>query len=111
MNDAPPLAGIRVIDLTRLLPGPLATLHLAELGAQVIKIEGPTEQGQDDGARHMGRTPDDLAAGRPSLMFRMLNEGKQWQRLDLRETAGRDALIAMACEADVLIEGFRPGVM
>jgi len=111
MNDALPLEGIRVIDLTRLLPGPLATLHLAELGAQIVKIEGPAEQGQDDGARHMGRTREDIAAGRPSLMFRMLNEGKQLQRLELRETAGRDALLALVRDADVLIEGFRPGVM
>ncbi|MET0210433.1 MAG: CoA transferase, partial [Burkholderiaceae bacterium] len=47
-----PLAGIKVIDLTRLLPGPLATRHLAELGAEVLKIEGPSEQGQDDGTRY-----------------------------------------------------------
>jgi alpha-methylacyl-CoA racemase len=106
-----PLAGIRVIDLTRLLPGPLATRHLAEWGAEVLKIEGPAEQGQDDGTRHMGRTPDDVAAGRPSLSFRLLNEGKQLRRLDLREAAGRDALLELARGADVLIEGFRPGVM
>ena len=106
-----PLAGVRVIDLTRLLPGPLATRHLAELGAEVIKIEGPAEQGQDDGTRHMGRTADDMAAGRPSLVFRLLNDGKQCRQLDLREPAGRDALLALTQEADVLIEGFRPGVM
>ncbi len=106
-----PLAGIVVIDLTRLLPGPLATRHLVELGAEVIKIEGPSEQGQDDPTRHMGRTPDDIAAGRASLGFRMLNEGKQMLRLDLRDAAGRDALLAMLPRADVLIEGFRPGVM
>ena len=110
MNDLP-LAGIRVIDLTRLLPGPLATRHLAELGAEVIKIEGPTEQGQDDPTRHMGRSRDDVAADRPSLGFRMLNEGKQLLRLDLRDPAGRDALLALLADADVLIEGFRPGVM
>ncbi|HEY0855518.1 MAG TPA: CaiB/BaiF CoA-transferase family protein [Albitalea sp.] len=106
-----PLAGIRVIDLTRLLPGPLATLRFAEMGAEVIKIEGPAEQGQDDGTRHMGRTRADVAAGRPSLTFRLLNEGKQLQEIDLRVPAGRDALLALACDADVLIEGFRPGVM
>jgi len=111
MSEALPLAGIRVIDLTRLLPGPLATQHLAELGAQVVKIEGPADQGQDDGTRHMGRTPDDFTADRPSLTFRMLNAGKQLLRLDLRDAAGRDTLLAMAADADVLIEGFRPGVM
>jgi crotonobetainyl-CoA:carnitine CoA-transferase CaiB-like acyl-CoA transferase len=106
-----PLAGIRVIDLTRLLPGPLATRHLAELGAQVLKIEGPASQGQDDGTRHMGRTAADVAAGRASATFRMLNDGKALRELDLRDGAGRDALIALVREADVLVEGFRPGVM
>ena len=109
-GDAP-LAGIRVIDLTRLLPGPLATRHLAEWGAEVIKIEGPPAQGQDDATRHMGRTAADIAAGAPSLAFRLLNAGKTLRQLDLREPAGRDTLLSMARDADVLIEGFRPGVM
>ena len=106
-----PLEGIRVIDLTRLLPGPLATLRLAEWGAEVIKIEGPADQGQDDPTRHMGRTRDDRAAGLPSMAFRMLNEGKALHTLDLRDPAGREALLAAVADADVLIEGFRPGVM
>ena len=109
--DGLPLHGIRVIDLTKLLPGPLATKHLVDLGAQVIKIEGPPEQGQDDGSRHMGRTRDDVAAKRPSLAFRTLNAGKELMQLDLRDAAGRDTLLAMLADADVLIEGFRPGVM
>lgn len=109
--DGGPLAGVRVIDLTRLLPGPLATRRLAEWGADVLKIEGPAAQGQDDGTRHMGRTADDVAAGRPSLAFRLLNEGKTLRELDLREPAGRDALLEVVRDADVLIEGFRPGVM
>ena len=113
MSDAAsrPLEGIRVIDLTRLLPGPLATRHLAEWGAEVIKIEGPAGQGQDDGTREMGRTRDDLAADRPGLTFRLLNDGKTLRRIDLREAAGRDELLSLARDADVLIEGFRPGVM
>jgi crotonobetainyl-CoA:carnitine CoA-transferase CaiB-like acyl-CoA transferase len=106
-----PLAGIRVIDLTRLLPGPLATRRLAEWGAEVVKIEGPEQDGQDDGARHMGRTAQDIAAGLPSLTFRVLNARKTFERLDLRQPAGRDALLEIARTADVLIEGFRPGVM
>ena len=106
-----PLAGIRILDLSRLLPGPLATRHLAEWGAEVIKIEGPAGSGQDDGARAMGRTADDIAADRPSLAFRTLNNGKTLRRMDLRDAAGRDALLEMARGADVLIEGFRPGVM
>lgn len=113
MTVAPdaPLAGLRILDLTRLLPGPLATRQLAEWGAEVIKIEGPAAQGQEDGARHMGLTPEDVAAGRPSLTFRMLNAGKSLLRLDLREAADRERLLGMAREADALIEGFRPGVM
>ncbi len=106
-----PLAGIRVLDLTKLLPGPLATLRLRELGAEVVKIEGPSEQGQDDGARHMLRTPAEMKSGEPGLMFRRLNAGKKLLRLDLRSGAGRDALLAMVRDADVLVEGFRPGVM
>lgn len=110
-SDDLPLRGIRVIDLTRLLPGPLATRHLAEMGATVLKIEGPTAAGQDDGARYMGRTPADVAADRPSAMFRELNRGKQLRRLDLRTPGGREELLQQARDADVLIEGFRPGVM
>lgn len=106
-----PLAGIRVLDLTRLLPGPLATLRLRELGAEVVKIEGPSEQGQDDGARHMLRTREDMESGEPGLMFRQLNAGKQLLRLDLRSDKGREALLAMTRDAHVLVEGFRPGVM
>ena len=110
-DDDLPLAGIRIIDLTRLLPGPLATRHLAELGAEVLKFEGPSEQGQDDGSRAMTLTREDRAAGRPSLAFRELNRGKQLLRLDLRTPEGAAALIEHVRRADVLIEGFRPGVM
>lgn len=106
-----PLTGIKVIDLTRLLPGPLATRHLAELGAEVLKIEGPTEQGQDDGSRFMGQTLAERRAGEPALTFRALNRGKALLRLDLRAPEGVTALTDLVRSADVLIEGFRPGVM
>jgi crotonobetainyl-CoA:carnitine CoA-transferase CaiB-like acyl-CoA transferase len=106
-----PLDGIRVVDLTRLLPGPFATRHLAELGAEVIKVEGPAEQGQDDGTRTMGQTADERARGEPALTFRALNRGKQLQRLDLRTAQGKAALLELVRSADVLVEGFRPGVM
>ncbi|MEP7296721.1 MAG: CaiB/BaiF CoA-transferase family protein [Burkholderiales bacterium] len=109
--DDLPLAGIRILDLTRLLPGPLATRHLAELGAEVVKIEGPSDQGQDDGARAMGLTRADREAGEPALTFRELNRGKQLLRLDLRQPEGVAALLDLARTADALIEGFRPGVM
>ena len=114
-NAAPeselPLAGIRVIDLTRLLPGPLATRHLAELGAEVLKIEGPAAQGQDDATRFMGQTSAERGAGEPALTFRELNRGKRLLRLDLRTPEGTAALIEHVRSADVLVEGFRPGVM
>lgn len=110
-DDDRPLAGLRVLDLTRLLPGPLATLHLAELGAEVLKIEGAEGTGQDDGTRAMGLTEADRAAGRPGLSFRRLNAGKQLRRIDLRSPAGRAELLELARSADALVEGFRPGVM
>ena len=106
-----PLAGVRVVDLTRLLPGPLATRHLAELGATVLKIEGMTASGQDDGSRTMGRTHSQARNGEPSLMFRELNRGKQLLRIDLRAPEGVAELLELVRTADVLIEGFRPGVM
>jgi alpha-methylacyl-CoA racemase len=110
-RDAGLLAGITVIDLTRLLPGPLATRHLAEMGATVLKIEGPARDGQEDGTRHMGLTRADREAGLPSLTFRALNEGKQLSEIDLRSEAGRTALLDLVRHADLLVEGFRPGVM
>ena len=110
-HDAGLLAGITVIDLTRLLPGPLATKHLAEMGATVLKIEGPARDGQEDGTRHMGLTRADREAGRPSLTFRWLNEGKQLREIDLRSEAGRAELLELVRSADLLVEGFRPGVM
>lgn len=110
-GEAGLLAGITVIDLTRLLPGPLATRHLAEMGATVLKIEGPERDGQEDGTRHMGLTRADREAGRPSLTFRWLNEGKQLRELDLRSDAGRTELLELLRDADLLVEGFRPGVM
>ena len=109
-NDLP-LAGVRVVDLTRLLPGPLATRHLLELGAEVLKVEGPAADGQDDGSRHMGLTPQDRAEQRPSLTFRELNRGKQLLRIDLRTPAGVAELLTLVRGADVLVDGFRPGVM
>nr|WP_311529755.1 CaiB/BaiF CoA-transferase family protein [uncultured Ralstonia sp.] len=103
-----PLAGVRVLDLTRLLPGPAATRHLADLGAEVIKIEDP---GPGDYARDMMRSSADRAAERPSLFFRSLNRGKTEMRLDLKLAQDREALIELVRHADVLIESFRPGVM
>jgi alpha-methylacyl-CoA racemase len=103
-----PLRGLKVIDLSLLLPGPLATRHLVELGAEVIKIEAP---GEGDGARGFWLTPAQRASGEPSAFFKALNEGKALRRIDLRSDAGVDELLALVQDADALVEQFRPGVM
>ncbi len=98
----PPLAGVRVLDLTRLLPGPVATLHLADLGADVVKIE---DKGAGDYARTMGDGPDGV-----SVFYRCVNRNKRGLALDLKQTAGRDLFLRLAQDADVIVESFRPGV-
>ncbi|MBN3803522.1 CoA transferase [Paraburkholderia sp. Ac-20336] len=102
------MQGLRVLDLTRLLPGPVAALRLAELGADVLKIEAP---GAGDPTRTMLQSSADRVAGRPGAFYRMVNRGKRETRLDLKSEAGRHVLRALAADADVLIESFRPGVM
>lgn len=97
-----------MLDLTRLLPGPVAALRLAELGADVLKIEAP---GAGDPTRTMMQSSSDRVAGRPGAFYRLVNRGKRETRLDLKSEAGRNVLRALAAEADVLIESFRPGVM
>ena len=97
-----------MLDLTRLLPGPVAALRLAELGAEVLKIEAP---GAGDPTRTMMQSSSDRVAGRPGAFYRLVNRGKRETRLDLKSEAGRHVLRALAAEADVLIESFRPGVM
>lgn len=108
MTTHAPLRGLRVLDLTRLLPGPLATLRLAELGADVLKIEEP---GAGDPARAMMQSPADKARGMPSTFYRIVNRGKRETRLDLKTDTGRNVLRALVREAQVLVESFRPGVM
>jgi crotonobetainyl-CoA:carnitine CoA-transferase CaiB-like acyl-CoA transferase len=102
------LRGLRVLDLTRLLPGPLATLRLAELGADVLKIEEPSA---GDGARAMMQSAADRALGRPSAFYRIINRGKRQTRLDLKSETGCKVLHALVRESHVLVESFRPGVM
>src|SRR5262245_48202547 len=98
-----PLEGIRVLDLSRLLPGPFASLVLADLGAQVDKVEDP--QGGD----YLRLMPP--LVGDQSGMFLALNRGKRSCVLDLKKPGGRDALLAMVTKYDVLLEQFRPGVL
>ena len=97
-----PLAGIRVLDFMTLLPGPLATLLLAEAGAEVIKIEHP------DGENMRRLNP---YWGKESVMFAMLNRGKKSVAADLKDPRVRDRILALAKTADVVVEQFRPGVM
>ncbi len=95
--------GVRVLDLSAFLPGPMASLLLADMGAEVVKIEPPA----GDPMIHLG--PRD-SAGHP-LFYEAINAGKSVGRMDLKQTAEREAFLRLVAEADVLIEGFRPGVM
>jgi alpha-methylacyl-CoA racemase len=98
------LDGLRVLDLSRLLPGPFCSLLLADFGADVIKVE---DMGMGDYVRWAQPMPDH---GR-SAMFGALNRGKRSIRLDLKTEAGREAFVRLAATADVVLESFRPGVM
>lgn len=98
-----PLTGVNVLDFSTLLPGPLATLILAEAGAEVIKIERP--QG-GDGQRTLGTPLGDTTAE-----FALLNRGKRSIAIDLKSADAVGRLTPLIREADVLVEQFRPGVM
>jgi alpha-methylacyl-CoA racemase len=98
-----PLEGVRILDLTRLLPGALCTLLLADLGADVIKIEAP---GGGDYARHMPPLIDGEGA-----VFRATNRGKRSVVIDLKDERGQALLARLAVRADVVVESYRPGVM
>ncbi len=97
-----PLSGLLVLDFTTLLPGPLATLMLAEAGAEVIKIERP-------GGEDMRRFPPQIDGD--SAAFALLNRGKQVLTLDLKSEADRATLAPLIARADIVVEQSRPGVM
>mgnify|MGYP000865984744 FL=1 len=97
-----PLSGVRVLDLTRLLPGPVATMHLADMGADVVKIE---DHEAGDYARILGDGPGGI-----SFLYRCVNRNKRGLRLDLKQSAGREVFLRLARRADVVVESFRPGV-
>jgi glutaryl-CoA transferase len=99
-----PLAGLLVADLSRVLAGPLATMTLGDLGADVIKVERP-DQGDD--TRHWGPP----FAGDDAAYFMSLNRNKRSVTLDLKTPEGVDAVRRLIAKADVLIENFRPGLM
>ena len=98
-----PLAGIRVVDFSTLLPGPMCSLLLAQAGAEVIKIERP---GHGDEMRSYAPK-----FGQDSVNFALLNQGKRSVAINLKDPVGLDDAIALVRTADVLIEQFRPGVM
>ncbi|MCF8258945.1 MAG: CoA transferase [Flavobacteriales bacterium] len=98
-----PLSGYRILDLTKLLPGPLATLWLAQQGAEVLKVEDPS-------------SPDPIRDYPPiknglSVYHEALNAGKRSLALDYRKSEGRELLLKLVGNSDVVIEQFRPGVM
>jgi alpha-methylacyl-CoA racemase len=107
MSDAP-LAGLRILDLTRLLPGPLASMHLADYGADVIKLE---DSGAGDYLRDFAPQVADGRGGRVNPTYEALNRGKRSIVLDLKHAQGRDAVLRLIDRADALLESFRPGVL
>ena len=98
------LAGIRVLDLTRLLPGPFCSMLLADMGADVVKVEEPR------GGDYMRAYPPLLESGQ-SALFGAINRNKRSLTLNLKSAAGRSLFLDLAGRADVVIEGNRPGVM
>jgi crotonobetainyl-CoA:carnitine CoA-transferase CaiB-like acyl-CoA transferase len=103
MTTYQPLSGLKVVDFSTLLPGPLAALILADAGAEVTKIERP-EIGEDMRAY-------EPRIGRDGANFLLLNRGKKTRQLDLKDPQDNATAKALVAESDILIEQFRPGVM
>ena len=97
-----PLDGIKVIDLSTLLPGPFATLILAEAGAEVIIVERL-------GGEDMRRSPPFIDG--ESILFAILNRGKRSIELDIKSKKGFNKIVNLIKTADIVIDQFRPGVM
>jgi len=97
------LRDVRVIDLSQYIPGPYAALMLADLGADVLKVEPPA----GDPMRRYGP----IGPSGNSAFYTVLNGGKRILRLDLKSEAGRQAMLTLVQAADILIESYRPGVM
>jgi crotonobetainyl-CoA:carnitine CoA-transferase CaiB-like acyl-CoA transferase len=103
-----PLAGIRVLDLSRLLPGGFCSLLLADLGAEVLKVE---DTGMGDYIRWSPPYVDGAENSAKSALFLALNRNKRSIRIDLKHERGREVLLALVREHDVVLESFRPGVL
>lgn len=103
-TQPPPLEGVRVLDLTRIVAGPYCTMILGDLGAEVIKIERP---GEGDEARKWG--PPFANNSKESSYFIALNRNKKSMCLDLKAKKGRQILYELAKKSDVLVENYVPG--
>ena len=99
-----PLAGVRVLDLTRVVSGPFATMQLGDLGADIAKVEEPAKGDES-------RTYGPPFEGGESSYFLSVNRNKRSIALDLKSVAGRDKALALAARADVVVENFRPGAL
>ena len=97
------LKGYRILDFTKLLPGPLATMWMAQQGAEVIKVESPQSP---DPVRYYPPLKEGV-----SVYYNALNEGKKSLSIDYRSDEGREAILKLVETADVVVEQFRPGVM
>jgi alpha-methylacyl-CoA racemase len=103
-----PLAGISVLDLSRLLPGGFCSLLLADFGAEVLKVE---DTGMGDYIRWSPPYVEGAEQSAKSALFLALNRNKRSIRLDLKNEQGREALLRLVAEHDVVLESFRPGVL
>lgn len=97
-----PLAGVKVLDLSQIVSGPMAACWLADQGADVVKLESPA----GDPVRHVGPKKGDLSA-----LYVSVNRGKRGERLDLKDPAHQPRFAELLEWADVLVENFRPGTM
>ncbi|MFD5893532.1 CaiB/BaiF CoA transferase family protein [Streptomyces sp. NPDC060366] len=102
-SATPPLHGLRVLDLATLFAGPLAATMLGDFGAEVVKVEHPT---RPDPSRGHGPAKDGVG-----LWWKILGRNKRTITLDLGTPAGRDVLLRLAADADVIVENFRPGTL
>ena len=103
-----PLEGVRVLDLSRLLPGPFCSLMLADFGADVVKVE---DMGQGDYTRWAWPYHEGVEDSAKGALFLALNRGKRSVRLDLKTDQGKAVLLRLVRDADIVIESFRPGVL
>jgi alpha-methylacyl-CoA racemase len=108
VSDQKPLSDVRVLDLSRLLPGGFCSLLLADFGAEVLKVE---DTGMGDYIRWSPPYYDGADDSAKSALYLALNRGKRSIRLNLKEERGREVLLRLAREYDVLLESFRPGVL